>query len=356
MGLSTTAAYGILFTASLLMLATLLNSLIYSYALTNQGMENRSEIIQSSKNIEKFERIVYNSSRIEIYAYNEGPLTLNTSHVSVIVNGSVSSFTYSSPYWYPGSEEIFDVNTSYSFGEEHSVQFKMDLGNKVIATAEYDKLYVLNESAVAAYFYSGEKAWSVDVNASKDIACGQYLYVLNASEILMYNFNGIYAGTFGAGLNITAIAASENYVYGISNTTLYIFTTTGSILREVTINNARDIAVGAYLYTLVDNTIYEYTYTGTYITSFTDWRITNATKIAADPNMEGSYLFVLNNGNELLVYSNGSYAADIPLAQITKNIDVYGKIYLSTQGVMAMNMGYRVKLIDEYGNEIYGYL
>lgn len=356
MGLSTTAAYGILFTASLIMFATVLNSIIYSYTLTNQGMENRSKLIESAKNVIEVDRIVYNSSKIEIYAINRGPLTLNTSHMSVIVNGTIVNFTFSSPYWFPGNLENFEISTNYTLGSYHQVQFKIDVGDHVLATAERDKLYVLNETSITAYSYLGKKIWSESVESPLDVACGSYLYVLNSTEIQLYDFSGNYIKSFAVNLSIRAIASSQNYVYGISNDTLYIFSSAGTLESEVALANARDVTVGRYLYILEGNEIYEYTYDGYYIAKFTDWRITNATKIGADESMQGSYIFVLNNHNEILIYENGTFVGEIPLSYLAENISIYGKIYICAEGVLGMNMGYRVKIVDEYGNEVYGYL
>ncbi|AGB05136.1 putative archaeal flagellar protein F [Aciduliprofundum sp. MAR08-339] len=356
MGLSTTAAYGILFTASLIMFATVLSSIIYSYTITNQGMENRSTLMESAKNVIEMDRVVYNSSKIEIYAINRGPLTLNTSDMSIIVNGTMMNFTFNSPYWFPGNLENFDISTNYTLGTSHEVQFKIDVGDHVIATAERDKIYVLNETSITAYSFLGVRVWSVNIQSPLDVACGSYLYVLNSTEIEMYDFSGNYIKSFAANLSIIAITATENYVYGISNDTLYIFDSTGNLESEVALVNARDVTVGKYLYVLEGNEIYEYTYDGYYITRFTDWRITNATKIGADEHMQGSYIFVLNNHNEILIYENGTFAGEIPLTSLAENIDIYGKIYISAQGVLGMNMGYRVKIVDEYGNEVYGYL
>ncbi len=356
MGLSTTAAYGILFTASLMMLVTLLNSLIYSYNLTNQGMENRSEIIQGSKNVIEIDRIVYNSSNIEVIAYNKGPYTLQMNSTSILVNGSYENFTFSSPYWYPGTYEYIFINNSYSLGYYHDIQFKLDINDKTIASAERDKIYLINSTGITAYYYDGTKAWYKKVSSPVDIAIGKYLYILNSTEILEYDFNGNYVGSLAENLSIISIAADNSNIYGISNDSLYIFDSSGNILDEISISNGRDVTLGKYVYVLEGNYIYAYTYSGTYVYSFTDWRITNATKIGSDRNMQGNYVFVLNNNNEILIYHTKNYIQDIQLQETVYDIDIYGKIYLCSSGLYAMDMGYRIKLVDEYGNEFYSFL
>ncbi len=355
MGLSTTAAYGILFTASIMMLVTLLNSLIYSYTLTNQGMENRSEILQGSKNVIEIDRIVYNSSKIEILGYNKGPYTLDMNSTTLLVNGSVVAFT-STAYWYTGEYEKIFVNSSYSLGSYHSIQFKMDVGDDVIASAERDKIYILNSTGVTAYSYEGSKVWYKEIEEPLDIAYGKYIYVLNSTEILEYDYSGDYKGSFAENLSIIAIAANDTRVYGISNTTLYIFDSSGNLLNQISISQGRDVAIGKYVYVLEGNEVYAYTSSGTYVYSFTDWRINNATKIAASQSMQGSFIFILNNHNEILIYQDKEFVQDIELEEFAHNIDVYGKIYISSSGLYAMDMGYRVKIVDEFGNEFYGYL
>jgi archaellum component FlaF (FlaF/FlaG flagellin family) len=357
MGLSTTAAYGILFTASLVMLSMLLNSLIYSYTLTNQGMENRSQIIQGSKNVIEIDRVVYNSSRVEIIGYNKGPYTLNMNSTSLLLNGSIEDFTFSSPYWYPGAYEYMFISSSYSLGSYHPIQFKIDLGDNTIASTEKDKIYILNSTGVIAYAYSGTKIWYKSISSPIDIASSDnYIYVLNSTEIIKYDFSGNYVSSFAKDLNITAIAASNTYVYGISNNTLYVFDSSGNTVNQVPISNGKDVAVGKYVYVLEGNSIYAYSYTGDYAYSFNDWRITNATKISTDLNIQGDFVFVLNNRDEILVYKNEEFIQDIELQEITNNIDIYGKIYLCASGLYGMDIGYKVKIVDEYGNEFYGFL
>ena len=355
MGLSTTAAYGILFTASIMMLVTLLNSLIYSYTLTNQGMENRSEILQGSKNVIEIDRIVYNSSKIEIWGYNKGPYTLDMNSTTLLVNGSVVAFI-SQAYWYTGEYEKIFVNSSYSLGNYHSIQFKMDVGDNVIASAEKDKIYILNSTGVTAYSYEGSKVWYREIKEPLDISCGKYVYVLNSTEILEYNTSGYYLGSFAENLSIIAIAANATRVYGVSNTTLYIFDSSGNLLNQISISQGKDVAIGKYVYVLEGNEVYAYTSAGTYVYSFTDWRINNATKIAASQSMQGSFIFVLNNYNEILIYQGKEFVQDMELGKLAQNIDIYGKIYISSSGLYAMDMGYGVKIVDEYGNEFYGYL
>ena len=355
MGLSTTAAYGILFTASIMMLVTLLNSLIYSYTLTNQGMENRSEILQGSKNVIEIERIVYNSSKIEILGYNKGPYTLDMNSTTVLVNGTLEQFS-SSSYWYAGEYEKIFVNSSYSLGNYHPIQFKMDMGDNVIASGEKDKIYILNSTGVTAYSYEGTKVWYKGIKEPLDIACGKYIYILNSTRILEYDYSGNYQGYFAENFSIIAIAANDTRVYGISNNTLYIFDSSGNLLNQVSISQGRDVAIGKYVYVLEGNEVYAYTSSGTYVYSFTDWRITNATKISASQSMQGSFIFILNNHNEILIYQGKDFVQDIELEELARNIDVYGKIYISSSGLYAMDMGYRVKIVDEYGNEFYGYL
>ncbi len=355
MGLSTTAAYGILFTASIMMLITLLNSLIYSYTLTNQGMENRSEILQGSKNVIEIDRIVYNSSKIEIWGYNKGPYTLDMNSTTLLVNGSVVAFT-SQAYWYTGEYEKIFVDSSYFLGDYHSIQFKMDVGDDVIASAERDKIYILNSTGITAYSYEGSKVWYKEIREPLDIACGKYIYVLNSTEILEYDYSGDYKGSFADNFGIIAIAANDTRVYGVSNTTLYIFDSSGDLLNQISISQGRDVAIGKYVYVLEGNEIYAYTSSGTYVYSFTDWRINNATRIAASQSMQGSFIFILNNHNEILIYQSKEFVQDIELEEYAQNIDVYGKIYINSSGLYAMDMGYRVKIVDEYGNEFYGYL
>ena len=355
MGLSTTAAYGILFTASIMMLVTLLNSLIYSYTLTNQGMENRSEIMQGSKNVIEIDRVVYNSSKIEVWGYNKGPYTLDMNATTVLVNGSVMEFN-SAAYWYAGEYEKIFVNSSYSLGNYHKIQFKMDVGDDVIASSERDKIYILNSTGVTAYSYEGSRVWYREIKDPLDISCGEHIYVLNSTEILEYNSSGYYLGAFGENLSIIAIAANDTRVYGISNTTLYIFDSSGNLLNQISILQGKDVTIGKYVYVLEGNEIYAYTSSGTYVYSFTDWRINNATKIAASQSMDGSFIFVLNNHNEILIYRGEEFVQDIGLEELAWNIDIYGKIYISSSGLYAMDMGYRVKIVDEYGNEFYGYL
>jgi hypothetical protein len=214
----------------------------------------------------------------------------------------------------------------------------------------------LNSTSLLAYNFEGGRLWSVTINSPIDLAVSSHLYVLNSTRILKYDLNGSYVSSFATNLNILAIDTHGNYIYALSNTTFYIFDQNGTLIKSLSISNGRDIAVGRDVYILSGNRIYIYDYSGNSISSFTDSRITNATKISADWNMEGYHIFILNNHNEILVYENGTYEGTISLDCVANNIDIYGKIYLSSSGVMGMDMGYRVKIVDEYGNEIYTYL
>ncbi len=356
MGLSTTASYAILFTASLLMLSTLLNSIIYSYSMANEGMNNKNEIIEGTGNVIEIDRVIYNSSKIEIIAHNLGPKTLKMDALSIVVNGSIVNFTYQDDYWYPGSKEILRVNGTYDLGDYHKIQFKIGVGNDILATSEWDKIYALTSTSVIAYSYEGDMLWSRDVEEALDIAVDSYLYILNSTRILKYDLNGSYVTSFALNMGIIAIDAYNNSIYAISNSTFYIFDSNGNLIKSVGITDGRDVAVGKYVYVLEGNSVYNYDYSGNSISSFTDSRITNATKIAADWNMQGNYVLILNNHNEILVYENGTYKQEIPLQWEINNLDLYGKIYLSTLGIWGMDIGYRVKLVDEYGNEVYTYL
>ncbi len=355
MGLSTTASFGIIFTASLFMLGVLLNSLIYSYANVNQGMEDRVEIIQGSKNIIKIEKIVYNSSQIEIIAWNQGPITLDMSKLSILINGSISSFISSGNYWYPGQRKRFFISSAYSIGNNHDIQFAMDSGARIKASAELDKIYILISNALEVYSFEGDKLWSIGVNSPLDVAVDSYIFVLNSSEILEYDLNGNYVRSFGNGLSIVGIAAYNNHLYAVSSTSFYIFDYNGTQIKSVAITDGKDVAVGSYVYVLRGNTVEKDDYDGNYVSSFSDSRLTNASRIAADRNL-GDTFFVLNNQGEILVYRGNAYLETIALPEECNNIDVYGKIYLSGTGLHAMNLGYRVKLVDEYGNTIYDYL
>ncbi len=355
MGLSTTASYAILFTASLLMLSTLVNSMLYSYYMANEGINNKNEIIEGNDNVIRVDRVVYNSS-IEIVAYNLGPKTLKMDALSIVVNGSVVNFTYVGDYWYPGSKKILKINDTYTLGDYHAIQFKMGVGNDFIASCESDKIYGINSTSVLAYNYEGNIVWSINVQNPLDIAVDSYLYVLNSTRILKYDLNGNYITSFGSNLGLIAIDAYNDSIYAISNTTFYIFNSSGNLLTSVSITQGKDIAVGKYVYILEGNSVYLYDYAGNSISSFTDSRITNATKITADSNMRGNYVLILNNDDEILVYGNRTYKQGIPLEEVVENIDLQGKIYLSTSGIWGMDIGYRIKVVDEYGNEIYTYL
>jgi len=356
MGLSTTASYAILFTASLLMLSTLVNSMLYSYYMANEGMTNKNEMIEGSANMIKIDRVVYNSSKIEIIAYNLGPKTLEVEDISVVVNGTITNFSFEGDYWYPGTKESLIINSTYDFGSYHTVQFKIDYGDYILASCESDKIYILNRSAVLAYNFEGKKVWNFKVNSPRDLAVGSYLYVLNSTRILKYDLNGNYVSSFGTNLGILSIDVYKGFIYAVSNTTFYIFDQNGTLTKSLTITNGRDIAIGKDVYILSGNTIYIYDYSGNLISSFTDSRITNATCISADWNMAGYYIFILNSHNEILVYQNSTYKDTIPLDCVANNIDIYGKIYVSSSGLWGMDIGYRVKVVDEYGNEIYTHL
>ena len=356
MGLSTTASYAILFTASLLMLSTIVNSMLYSYSMANEGMNNKNDMIEGTENTIKIDRVIYNSSRIQIVAYNLGPKTLEMEDISIVLNGTIVNFSYTGDYWYPGSKKILSVNATYSMGDYHQVQFKIDPGDNILSSCELDKIYVLNSTAVLAYSFEGEKLWSNSINSPLDMAVGTYLFILNSTEILKYDLNGSYVSSFGANLGIVAIDVHNDSIYAVSNTTFYIFNQNGTLNKSLSISNGKDIAAGRDVYILCGNSVYIYDYSGNSISSFTDSRITNATKISADWNMEGYHIFILNNHNEILVYENGTYKDSIPLDSVANNIDVYGKLYVSSSGLWGMDMGYRLKVVDGYGNEVYTYL
>ncbi len=355
MGLSTTASFGIIFTASLFMLGMLLNALIYSYTTVNQGFEERSDIMEGVKNVVEVERIIYNSSRIEIMAVNSGPKTLEVDKLSILVNGSVVNFTATGDYWYPGQRKRIFLDATYDIGENHDIQFTIGAGGRVIASCEGQRIYLLTSAGLSVYSYEGEKLWSVGISSPLDVTVDTYIFVLNATEILEYDMNGNYVRSFAQNLGIVGIDAYRGSLYAVSPTTFYIFDYSGTQIKSFGIIDGKDVAVGKYVYILEGNSVEKDDYSGNYVSMLTDSRITNATRISATPEL-GDTVFILNGDDELLIYESGSYHTSISLEEPADNIDVYGKIYLSGSELYAMNIGHPVKLVDEYGNCVYDYL
>ncbi len=355
MGLSTTAAYSILFVASLLMLGSVVNSLIVSYYAVNQGFQNRQEIIESVKNTISIERIVYNETQLEIFAENQGPQTLEMDKISVVINGTLSTSTSQGNFWFSGERKEIFIATTYDFGDNHDIQFTMAAGEDIVATAAWDKVYTINATTLFAYNYSGEKAWSIAISSPLDLAACNYVFVLNSTEILKYDTSGNYLGSFARNWSLKAIDAFNNTIYAVSTSTLSIMDYNGNPLKNISLTNGKDVCVGKYLYVLDGNVIKKFDLQGNYIGSITDSRLTDPLKIASDYYLPDT-LLVLNGGNEILVYRNGVYKDTIPLEKSYQNIELHGKIYLSGTGIDAMNIGYRVKIVDQYGNEAYDYL
>jgi len=355
MGMSTTAAFGIIFTASLFMMGALINSLLYSYYNINEALEDRGEMLKGAKEIMEIDRVVYNSSNIEIVVWNRGSTSLDVEKISMILNGTIVDFTTAGNFWYPQTKKRFFVASDYDVGEEHSIQFTLSPGEDVIATAEFDKIYVLTTSHLYAYSYEGVKIWSIEVNEPKDICVDTFVFIANASEIFEYDKDGNYVRSIADDLNITAIDAYNGMLYGVSNTTFYLLDYQGNLIKSYVLTQGKDVCVGKYVYVLDGSNIDKYDYQGNYISSILDARISNPLKISTDLNLPDT-LFILNNGNEILLYRHGTYWKSISLEIEATNIDIYGKIYLSGDGVKAMNIGLRVKIVDEYGNSVYGYL
>ena len=354
MGLSTIAAYGVLFTASIFMMGVLLNSLIYSYNEAQDGLRNRVDIINHQKNIISISRIVYNSTRMEIYAENEGPNTIDLSKVSIMVNGTLQTFNASGNYWYPGEFKKFFLNTSYEIGDNNNIQFM--IGMNEIATSEQDKIYVLNSNGIYAYTYEGSLSWYSPVRDGVDCSVSSMVFVLNSTNIIEYALNGTQIGVISANKNFVAIDANYNYLYAVNRSAFVIYTFSGNIIATQPLVDGKDVAVGKNVYVLDGNTIKVFNYTGSYLSQITSSHITNATKISSDFENSEDYVVLLNEGNQLIIFKNGNYEREITLEEKMVNLDLYGKIYVSGNEVWAMNAGYRVKMVDDYGNEIYGFL
>ena len=354
MGLSVIATYGIVFTASLLMFGMLLNSFLYSYSQFNSGINNKVSIIENTKNSIKIERVVYNQSYIDIMTTNMGPETVDLEKLTVLVNGSLVSLNYSGA-WYPGEELTLVVNHSeYTLGSYHQVQFTVAPGTEPIASAEYDKIYLLNSTGIYAYYYSGTLAWHAAVQGPRDLSVSNNVYVLNATGIEVFNLSGQEL-RFLSLANLSQIASHGSLLYALNSTTLEVLTDTGTITKRIALDDGKDIAVGTELYVLDGTTIKIYNYTGAYISSFTDSRLYDAAKITAATNASG-LLFVLTSHGSILAYRDSDYLTSIPLSVGVRNISLYGKLYLCADGLQAMDIGYAVKLVDEFGNSVYDYL
>jgi len=114
--------------------------------------------------------------------------------------------------------------------------------------------------------------------------------------------------------------------------------------------------VGDRVYVLNGSAVDIYDFSGNFLGRISDPRLSYATRISADWNMAGDYLFVLTSLGNILVYRGGEFIGSIPVPVDACNLDIYGKIYLAGAGVIGMDMGYRVKIVDQYGNEAYGFL
>lgn len=353
MGLSITATYGIIFTASLMMFGIMLNSLLYAYDQFNSGLGDRMEMIDAHQNSIEVERVVYNSSRIEIIARNGGPYTVSMDKANVIVNGTPLTFD-SPPYWYPGMDVRIFVNSSYDIGGEHGVQFCIPFPG-AIATSEYDKIYAINDTSLVAYDYRGVVVWRVTVGEPRDVSVGSYVFFLNSSGIFSYDYDGTQVGFFPLS-GLSSLDSRGPTVYAISSNRLFIVNFTTLQVRTVGISSGRDVAVGHRVYVLENGAIRIFDYSGNSLGVISDSRLAYATRISADWNIAGDYLFALTSDGNVLVYRDGGFVGSIPLERSAGNIDVYGKIYLSGECVDAVNMGYRIKIVDEFGNEAYGLL
>lgn len=354
MGLSTIAAYGVLFTASVFMMGILLNSVIYSYDESQNGFRNRINIMNHQKNSISITRIVYNTTRIEIYAENEGPNTIDLSKVSIMVNGTMRGFNTSGDYWYPGEFKKFFINTTYEIGGNNGIQFKV--GMDAIATAEQDKIYILNSDGIYSYAYEGPLSWYSNINDGVDCSVSSRVFVLNATGIIEYTLDGTKIGSIVGNNDFIAMDANYNYVYAVNKSAFVIYTFSGNIVASQSMNNGKDVAVGRNVYVLDGNAVKVFNYTGAYLYQITSPYITNATKISSDFENGKDYMIILNNGNQILIFRDGSYVREITLEEKVKNLDIYGKIYVSGNEVWAMNFGYRIKIVDDYGNEVYGFL
>ncbi|NPA75571.1 MAG: archaeal flagellar protein F [Euryarchaeota archaeon] len=356
MGLSVVATYGILFTASLFMLGMLLNGLLYSYDQFKTGVDNKISIIEDKNNLIKIERVVLNGTDLEIYALNRGPNTLNASKISLVINGTPVNFTCTHTVWFPGEENVLSTPVMYDLGAVHTLQFSAFLNDLPIASAEYDKIYALNSSGVYAYYYSGTLAWSRKITEPRDISVSPTaLYVLTAAGIYVMDLDGRIT-SFLSGYSFLAIASRGSTIYAVNSTTLSIINTTTGTVTNVGIYGGKDVAVGTYVFVLTGNSINYYTYTGAYVGTIIGTPLLSPEKIAADPMLTGDYLLVLNGDGNVLVYKNEAYTATIVPNSPVFNIDLHGKIYMSGQSVFAYDGGYRIKMVDSYGNQLYTYL
>ncbi len=357
MGLSTTAAYGIIFTASLFMLGVLLNSILFSFYLANDGMQDRFTLMEGQKNTIKIDRIVYNESRVEIIAENLGPMTISINDTSFLLNGTLSTLQSSGDnMWYPGVKRIFfsDKHT-YSYGDVHDIQFTIAPASTIISTAVLDKVYAITDTELIAYSFEGVKLWSVSLSSTPvDLCVGKYVYVSTPTGVFMYTKSGAYAGFF-ANITDAKIDCNKDYVYAVNSTEFIVYNSTGSVISTDN-RGGRDVCIGDRVYVLTRTRVRIYNLTGTYLGFFTSALLTDPLKISADWNMESDTVFVLNNGDEIIVFKNGTYEDTIPLSTVESNIEIYGKIYLSGTGITAMDMGYRIKIVDEYGNSFYDFM
>ena len=357
MGLSTTAAYGIIFTASLFMLGVLLNSILFSFYLANDSMEDRFTLMDGKKNSLRIDRIVYNESRVEIIAENRGPMTISINDTSFLLNGTLSTLqSYGDNMWYPGVKRIFfSDNHTYSYGNVHDVQFTIAPASTIISVAVLDKVYAITDTELIAYSFEGVKLWSVSLSLTPvDLCVGKYVYVSTSTGIFIYAKDGSYKGFF-ANIRDAKIDCNLNYVYAVNSSEFIVYSATGSIISKDN-RGGIDVCIGDRVYVLTQTRIRIYNLTGVYLGFFTSALLTNPLKISADWNMDSDTVFVLNNGDEIIVFKNETYEDTIPLSTVESNIEIYGKIYLCSTGITAMDMGYRIKIVDEYGNSFYDFM
>lgn len=352
MGLSVTATYGIIFTASLLLFGVLLNSLLYAYDNFQDGLNNKIDIIENEKNLISIKRVVYNDGNVEIIALNEGPKTLETEKMTILLNGTPVNFS-SEDYWYPGEVMEFFINSSYSLGYVHDVQFSIPIEG--IASSESDKIYIINETTLFAYYYNGTLAWERSIDGPRDVSSSSLVYVLNGTGILELDENGQLV-RFLSVTNLTSLGSRGPYIYAVNSSNFIVMNNTGEVIKKVNLTDGKDVAVGKEVYVLDGNEVKLFDYYGNYEGTIVDPRLSNAIKISADSNAQGDYLLVLTRYGSILVYDHGAYVGSIPLSVEAINVDLYGKIYICGPTMIALNSGYRVKMVDEYGNEVYGFL
>jgi len=390
MGFSVSATMAIFFATFLILFSVLYNSVNETFDSVSESFDDRYEYMsdraQTDLNVVSVTYSRY-ADTLEIMVQNTGSVPLGIENTKLLVGGMVVSPEAmevegtTTDIWLPLETltiTLSNPNTTFdpTISPRTCLHSDAGLSNPSNITVG-ESVYVIDGASIDVLSLDGLLEFTItdEINlvAPVDLKVqSDYLYVLDeGTHIDRFDTNGDWVDRFiDDPTNTSApisIGIDDEYIYivdGYSHLDRFN-RTTGSFVDQIvsnggTMTSPRDAFVGSYIFVIdmasgsyhVDRYALDGT-GGAEVVAST--RLSTPTDLSASAaDVEQTYLYILNNSREILVFDeDGSYIGTVSesLSSSVSGVDVSGKIFVSdyANGLVVENLGTSIKVVTENG-------